>query len=180
MLPNPERQNNKNRPFLKLEALRSRSEMIVAEVGVQYGYNALRILSTLNIKTIYLIDSYQPYPSAKDGTLSTNKQSPESLDFAKEYLKSYQSKIVWIIDYSWNAHTRIPDEELDFVYIDGDHRVEIVCKDVELYMPKVKKGGYIAGHDYTRKYVKDGISKYFGSLDKIKHEGEDWWIRLEK
>jgi len=40
------------------------------------------------------------------------------------------------------------DESVDFVYIDANHAYEFVKNDIEYWFPKVKKGGYIMGHDY--------------------------------
>jgi len=40
------------------------------------------------------------------------------------------------------------DELLDAVFIDADHTYEAVKKDIENWMPKVRKGGILAGHDY--------------------------------
>lgn len=35
------------------------------------------------------------------------------------------------------------DESIDILHIDGNHSEEIALKDVQMYLPKVKKGGYI-------------------------------------
>lgn len=43
------------------------------------------------------------------------------------------------------------DNSIDLVFIDGDHRYSSVVKDIKSWFPKVKKGGFIAGHDYTGK-----------------------------
>lgn len=40
------------------------------------------------------------------------------------------------------------DDSLDFVFIDGDHRYECVLEDINAWLPKIKSGGVIAGHDY--------------------------------
>ena len=40
------------------------------------------------------------------------------------------------------------DNSLDFVFIDADHKYESVRADILAWMPKVKKGGILAGHDY--------------------------------
>lgn len=40
-------------------------------------------------------------------------------------------------------YSRSIDYEIDILHIDGNHEEESSCKDVELYLPKVKKGGYI-------------------------------------
>lgn len=43
--------------------------------------------------------------------------------------------------------TIIPDNDLDFIFIDGGHHYEIVKKDYENYAPLVRRGGIIAFHD---------------------------------
>jgi SAM-dependent methyltransferase len=40
------------------------------------------------------------------------------------------------------------DESLDFVFIDAGHMYADVKADILAWLPKVKKGGIIAGHDY--------------------------------
>ena len=41
------------------------------------------------------------------------------------------------------------DGSLDAVFIDADHTYEAVKRDVANWMPKVRKGGILAGHDYV-------------------------------
>ena len=43
---------------------------------------------------------------------------------------------------------KFENDSIDFIYIDGSHSEENVRRDVELYLPKLKKNGIIAGHDY--------------------------------
>ena len=40
------------------------------------------------------------------------------------------------------------DGSLDGVFIDADHTYEAVKRDIANWMPKVRKGGILAGHDY--------------------------------
>ena len=56
----------------------------------------------------------------------------------------------------------------DFVYIDGDHTYEGCKSDITLWLPKVKKGGYIGGHDYLAICflgVVTAVDEFFGSPD---------------
>jgi len=60
-----------------------------------------------------------------------------------------------------------PDESLDFAYIDANHAYHFVKEDIALWWPKVKKGGWLCGHDYIAmdwwndpKFDKNGIDKH--------------------
>ena len=44
------------------------------------------------------------------------------------------------------------DESLDFVFIDASHEYKDVIKDLKAWYPKIKKGGYIGGHDFNLFY----------------------------
>ena len=43
-----------------------------------------------------------------------------------------------------------PDASLDLVFIDADHSYEQTSADVRAWLPKVKPGGILCGHDYKR------------------------------
>jgi cephalosporin hydroxylase len=60
------------------------------------------------------------------------------------------------------------DASLDFVFIDGDHTYEGVLADIKAWLPKVKKGGTIAGDDYGHvgpgsEGVKRAVHEVFGT-----------------
>jgi len=38
---------------------------------------------------------------------------------------------------------------IDLLYIDASHHYDVVCDDIRLWYPKIKKGGIISGHDFT-------------------------------
>jgi len=61
------------------------------------------------------------------------------------------------------------NESLDFVYIDANHAYEFVKHDISYWYPKVKKGGYLMGHDYINldwkipPFAENGIDKHIWS-----------------
>ena len=60
-------------------------------------------------------------------------------------LKDYHIPLKMI---SLEAVEKFEDKSLDFVFIDASHEYEDVKKDIISWLPKVKEGGIIAGHDY--------------------------------
>lgn len=62
---------------------------------------------------------------------------------------------------STEAVKQFADQSLDFVFIDADHRFEAVSADICAWLPKVKRGGILAGHDYGQEYpgVADAVNQ---------------------
>jgi hypothetical protein len=52
--------------------------------------------------------------------------------------------------------TRIPDQSLDFVYIDARHDYASVTEDIQTWFCKVREGGILAGHDYVDGHFPQG------------------------
>ena len=79
---------------------------------------------------------------------------------------------------SLDAVNFFEDKSLDFVFIDASHEYEDVKNDIVSWLPKIKHGGILAGHDYwsdpdswpsVRKAVND-------TLNNITSTDEGCWI----
>ena len=53
--------------------------------------------------------------------------------------------------FSTAASVDFKDESLDFVYLDGNHGLMYVVQDLCHWVPKVRKGGIVSGHDFIRR-----------------------------
>jgi hypothetical protein len=65
----------------------------------------------------------------------------------------FKTEIGWVrssfvVPFPNDAARALPDDHLDWVYIDADHTDEFVKQDLELFFGKVKPGGYLLGDDY--------------------------------
>ena len=65
----------------------------------------------------------------------------------------------------------LADESFDVAFIDGDHRYEKVCENIDLFLPKVRRGGHITFHDYGVTDPpcgeKQAVDEYFGGPDDL-------------
>ncbi len=132
-----------------------------AEIGVRMGNNAVAMLNSMPGVKLYLVDPWVNYP----GSLSLDSVSEQGrhLAITRWRTKNYNVKI--IKNFSFPATSQIK-EPLDFVYIDANHLYEHFMMDLLAWLPKVRRGGIIGGHDFTdRKEGNDG--RRVGVVDAV-------------
>eukprot|EP00933_Yihiella_yeosuensis_P015353 TRINITY_DN13418_c0_g1_i1.p1 TRINITY_DN13418_c0_g1~~TRINITY_DN13418_c0_g1_i1.p1 ORF type:complete len:477 (-),score=70.68 TRINITY_DN13418_c0_g1_i1:192-1622(-) len=83
---------------------------------------------------------------------------------------------------SEDMHGQLLNEEpMDFAFIDGPHTYKNVNNDLQLWEPRVRPGGIIAGHDFTCRHppllwaVIEHRIKTGGSYINIAIDGVWWW-----
>jgi predicted O-methyltransferase YrrM len=79
-----------------------------------------------------------------DFTVSTLAQRELNLAPVRKYY-SYMYPCSTVL-----ALRLFPDEHFDFVFIDAAHDYASVVADIRGWLPKVKHGGILAGHDYVK------------------------------
>lgn len=62
------------------------------------------------------------------------------------------------------ASRAFDDSTLDAVFIDAEHTYESTKLDIDCWLPKIKDGGILAGHDYIEQF--DGVIKAVSELPK--------------
>lgn len=126
--------------------------LTVAEIGVCTGFNAMSILSELDVKMIYLVD---PYESYNDG--NEHLEEPEMARHLFMMTRPMHHKVCIVRYPSEFVSTFFPSRFFDYVYIDGLHTYEGVKVDCEKWYPLVREGGVLAGHDYGTPHI--GVKK---------------------
>ena len=99
----------------------------------------------------------------------------------KERTKQYKTVSAWQA-YSVDIARRYASEHVTFdvVYIDAIHDYEHVSQDIKAWLPLVRKGGYIGGHDYSKKF--DGciraVAEAFPGKSVYQFADTSWLIKL--
>jgi len=147
-----------------------------AEVGVWRGSTSVALLDHYPELYLYLIDTYDDDGLPK--ALSSKLSAAQAEEQAREAVAAHADRCEWMICPSIDAAARIPDGLLDFVFIDADHRYEAVKQDIEAWLPKIRTGGILAGHDYSAHHpgVKQAVQERFGKQFKVAR-GKVWWIQ---
>jgi hypothetical protein len=143
-----------------IKAFRNMGEQLIgAEIGVWRGENALSILQNSDMYLLYLIDPYESYNEYNKNEIAEHQNMVLNEAYAKNLLKPHKDDIVWVKQRAAGAHNYIPND-LDFVYIDGNHKKEFVEEELALYYPKVRKGGIVAGHDFHYTWIREVVMEY--------------------
>ncbi len=114
-------------------------EMTGLEIGTLGGEGACWLLENCpNLKKLYTVDPYRSYHE----WIGRVPQAilDEYRETAKQNFIEHGDRV--------EMHTSCPDVKVDFVFIDGAHDYESVMHDLMDYVPRVKRGGIICGHDY--------------------------------
>ena len=174
-------------------------DSVVCEVGSFEGVSSE--MFALHCKELYCVDIWDEYwsqvirdslekflnnisPSLykKPENKSINEVEKKFDDMNKNY-----PNIKKIKNFSTEASRDFPDEFFDVVYIDASHNYESVKQDISYWLPKIKKDGYVSGHDYYDKpsddvYLEFGVKKavdeiFPPSIVKV-YKDSSWRVKL--
>jgi len=134
-----------NRKYFLKHLILTNNFTTMAEVGVRDGRTTFYLLDQIPQLTIYAID------------LSIN-------GFYNDKIKAkYGERLIPIQGYSSRVADKIP--KVDIVFVDADHRYLGCSADIIAYMPKVKDGGILSGHDIDYPGVNHAVNELISSYD---------------
>jgi hypothetical protein len=122
---------------------------IGVEVGVERGRYSGILCKEIPGVTLYGVDPWETYDGYID--YKDQQQLSDFREIAMERLKGFPNFIP-IKEYSVQASKRFKDDSLDFVYLDGNHMLQAVIEDLNIWIPKLRVGGIISGHDYVPRW----------------------------
>ena len=79
-----------------------------------------------------------------------NESFQNFLDETKKKTDFASDKRIILRGKTTEVMNEIPDESLDFIYVDGDHTLRGITVDLLKAYPKVREGGWIAGDDFSQ------------------------------
>ena len=136
-----------------------------AEIGVDEGNYSKLICDTNPQLKLYAVDPWLKYDEYRE--YIDQRHMDRVYDYCVKRMSNEikEGRYVVIRKKSMDALADIPDESLDWVYIDANHEGEYPYQDITEWAKKVRKGGIVSGHDFVRVRVlnftiKDALEKY--------------------
>jgi len=159
---------------------RRRERQIIAEVGVWQGQLSRWLLTCLPFATVHLIDVWsagKPGDSWYDNgdRFAKNPQEQHDLHYrlVAQLCEQFNPRAIQHKLPSLEAAKLFVDGSLDLVFIDGAHDGKNVSADIRAWLPKVRKGGIISGHDY-----RPG-GNYFGLIKAVERSAAELGLELQ-
>jgi len=149
---------------------------IVAEIGVNYGRLIERVFANQHnrktLKEYWAVDPWALYSGHLPGTKEEwNEMHKSVCGIMTRYKQLRVLKLT-----SVRAASLFPDKYFDFVYIDANHTYKAVYADIYVWLPKVRDGGILGGHDFHYKGVRQAISEILGVIS----EPQTRWKKYSK
>lgn len=147
-----------------------------AEIGVEQGVYAEKLLSANRRLNLYCVDAWAAHKGYRDHT--RQEKLDRFFQITKQRLERFAPRAVFMRKFSMDAVKDFQDNSLDFVYIDANHDFINVAQDVYYWSKKVRIGGIVAGHDYVKRkneaahvHVKQAIHGFTDS-----YEIKPWFV----
>ena len=141
-----------------------------AEIGVETGIYSRFMIDTIPGLKLICVDPWKAYLK------NSQEREDKVYERAMGTLSGCNVEIMRMT--SMEASKNVPNNSLDFVYIDGLHDFDNVMMDMIVWANKVKVGGIISGHDYIHQY-QVGIIQAVNAYTSV-HNVYSWYITTDK
>ena len=138
---------------------------VCVELGVWEGELSAQILKK-PIKKLYLVDPWKSITDVPERWHAAPQKEMDKIYDGVVSKFSDDKRVEIIRDFSAQAAEQFEDNSVDWVYIDGNHSYEFVKEDLNLWWPKVKKGGVLCGDDFNEAVYQVKVLK-FGVVEAV-------------
>lgn len=165
------------------------SGITMVEVGCWVGESTERFIGSGKVSKLIAVDQWKPWDISRDIYLMETLEHGMDQVLMDEVEKEFDKRVSLFGDAvvkmkgdSLEEAKKIESGSLDFVYIDSNHDYLHVDANIEAWLPKIKEGGYIGGHDYNDSPgfgVKKAVYERFGDAVRVFPDAS-WIVKVEK
>ncbi len=122
----------------------------VVEVGSYAGESAEQFMLSGKVSNLTCVDDWRG--GYDDGDIASKSNMVEVRKRFDARIRPFRRQVLAFAMPSLEAASYFMPESLDMVYVDGSHVFKDVLNDLTAWLPKVKIGGWIAGHDFHKEF----------------------------
>jgi hypothetical protein len=163
----------------------------MAELGVLHGATTAHLLRACPELRIYAVDTWQPGNPSLDPPV-TGRRGPDDDGYRSYAEVDMEAAYEWALTLAaryprrlqvmrmgtLTAAERMVPDSLCAVFVDGDHRTEAVKADIRAWLPAIKRGGWLTGHDAGHHSVKAALDDVCPGY--VVYDGDVWAIQRSK
>ena len=158
---------------------------IGAEIGCAAGQHIKAIMEETKVEKMYGVDPYITESWDMHGFFDINETYGGFDGLYEEVcdmLSPYGDRVEMIRKKSTDAAPDFEDGCLDFVFIDAFHDYENCNNDIAFWHHRVRKGGYVMGHDWdhgSHPGVQQAVVEHYGdSVTGISGPVHVWYVQV--
>ncbi len=125
-----------------------------AELGVRRGELTVSLLERHPVLSMVAVDLWAPHP-----TFAERYDHEADLARFRENARAVEGRVTVLRLLTTEAARHVPDGSLDFVFVDATHTYAALAADLEAWLPKLRPGGLISGHDYHPHWDAGGLMR---------------------
>jgi len=156
------------------------------EVGAWKGHSTRHLANEL-LKTgkefcLYAVDLWDMLPESNELYQRHKEQIPYLYTIYDTNLKNagVRGHVFDLKNWSHLAAGMFKDQTVDFVFIDAGHDKDSAALDMRSWLPKIKEGGIMAGHDSHAEGVNAALKEVFNGKPIMKHPNHEVWMFVNK
>lgn len=156
-----------------------------AEIGVSFGDTMRHLMTACPRLHMLGVDTWAENIVAHEPPEWTSDHHERAFASAKAIEQMHPDRCTLMRGNSADVAPLVDPETLDFVWIDGDHTTAGCAADIAAWLPTLKPGGWILGHDINWPTVKAAVEEalpgYLVGPDSVwfrpLHPVPSWWVR---
>lgn len=180
--------------LLGLIQRRRKEPQTAVEVGVWQGQSSRCLLHALPYLTLHMVDPLLPGGEGTHWNDSFASCPPEQIDqnakLVQAVVDQFAPRAIWHRELSLDVAAKLAGggrrrKQFDLVFIDGAHDYASVKADIAAWLPAVRAGGWLCGHDWkpNGKYGKNvgAAVREFLAESKLRLSvwpGKVWAVRI--
>lgn len=120
----------------------------ILEVGSWFGFSA--VVMARVARTVHSVDWHRGDPHAGEQDTLAEFWANLKRHGVRDKVVAHVGEVAAVLPF-------LAAESFDGAFIDGFHTTEAVARDIELVLPLIRTGGFLAFHDYGRFGVREAV-----------------------